>query len=94
MAMFFDGATDNLTASVLNSIEWRIRYNLLEGSCPDSPAFRQTIPGAIENGIWQSEGCFSIESSIVSGSQETTISWYADEGKIRFRIVKVNAPKE
>jgi hypothetical protein len=87
MAIFFDGATDNLVASVLNSIEWRIRYNILEGRCPDSPAFRQVIPGAVSNGIHQPEGAFEITSSPISGSQKTTISWYSDEGTIRFHII-------
>ncbi|MDF5729744.1 MAG: hypothetical protein PUP92_17480, partial [Rhizonema sp. PD38] len=29
MAIFYDGATDSLATSVLNSIEWHIRYNVL-----------------------------------------------------------------
>ena len=69
MAMFFDGATDSLVTSVLNSIEWRIRYNLLEGRCPDSPAFRLAIPSTVDSqGVWLEFGCFQIESAPISGS--------------------------
>ncbi|MDF5733410.1 MAG: hypothetical protein PUP92_36890, partial [Rhizonema sp. PD38] len=87
MAIFFDGATDTLATSVLNSIEWRIRYNVLSGSCPDSHAFRQVVPNAVDaDGIGVESGSFQIESAPIAGSQVTTISWYSDEGTIRLRI--------
>lgn len=95
MAMFFDGATDSLVTSVLNSIEWRIRYNLLEGRCPDSPAFRQVIPNAVDSrGVWLESGCFQIESAPITGEQKTTISWHSDEGEIRFRIIEITPPQD
>ncbi|KYC34914.1 hypothetical protein WA1_50275 [Scytonema hofmannii PCC 7110] len=95
MAMFFDGATDSLIASVLNSIEWEIRYNLLSGKCPDSPAFRQAIPGTIlEDGTYLSEGCFSITSSIIAGSQKTTISWHTKNGEVHFYIDEITPKKD
>ena len=95
MAIFYDGMTDNLTAAFLSSIEWRIAYNTLQGEAPDTPLFRSVIPGAQANsqGVFPSEGAFSIESAPLAGSQVTTISWYADEGRIRFHIVSVTAPK-
>jgi|GEM_PF-3693814 len=95
MAMFFDGATDSLVTSVLNSIEWSIRYNLLRGRCADSPAFRQAIPGAVDSqGVWLESGRFQIESAPISGTQKTTISWYSDEGEIRFGIVSVTPAQD
>ncbi len=95
MAIFHDGATDSLATSVLNSIEWRIRYNVLEGSCPDSHAFRQVIPGAVDaDGIGVESGSFQIESAPIAGEQTTTISWHSDEGELRFRIVEVTPPQD
>lgn len=92
--MMFDGATDSLVVSVLNSIEWRIRYGVLQGDLQDSPAFRQTIPGAVdENGISKSSGEFTLQTGILAGEQTTTISWYSDEGTIRFRIIEITRAK-
>ncbi len=95
MALFFDGATDSLATGVLNSIEWRIRYNVLEGRCADSPAFRQLIPGAVDSeGVWLESGSFQIESAPIAGSQTTTINWPSDEGELRFRIVEITPPQD
>lgn len=77
-----------MTASVLNSIEWKFRYNVLQGSCKDSPAFRQAIPNGEKD-----SGEFEIEAAPITGGQTTTISWYRDEGIIRLRIIEVTRPE-
>ncbi|NEU76840.1 hypothetical protein PI95_031115 [Hassallia byssoidea VB512170] len=91
MAMMFDGTTDSVLADVLNSIRWEIRYNTLCGICDDTPSLAVVIPGADsdENGVFQSEGAFSIINAPAAGNQKTTIAWYRDEGQVRFRIVEV-----
>lgn len=86
--IFNDGMTDNIAASVLNSIEWKFRYNVLQGSCKDSPAFSQVIPNGNKD-----SGEFEIEASAISGGQKSTISWYKDEGIVRFRIIEITRPQ-
>lgn len=86
--VFNNGIDDNITASIFNSIEWKFRYNILQGNCKDSPAFRQVIPDGDKD-----SGEFEIEASIVSGRQKSTISWYKDEGFIRFRIIEITRPQ-
>lgn len=83
--IFNDGMTDNVAASVLNSIEWRFRYNVLQGSCEDSPTFQAVVPDAKIT----DSGEFYIEASPLSGGQQTTIAWYRDEGKISLRIMRI-----
>ncbi|BDA72416.1 hypothetical protein CAL7716_065820 [Calothrix sp. PCC 7716] len=91
MAMMFDGATDSVLADVLNNIRWEIHYNTLCGICDDTPSLAVVIPGAgpDDNGVLQSEGTFSIINAPAAGNQKTTIAWYRDEGKVKFRIVGV-----
>lgn len=84
MAQFYDGRTDSLTTSVLNSIDWEIRYNVITGHCPDTSAFRAVVP----NGDLP-EGEFEIESAPAAGSRKTKIFWYRDEGEIRLLVSSV-----
>lgn len=94
MVIFHDGKTDNLTSAFLSSIKWQIAHNLLQGEASDTPLFRSVVPGAQldSQGVLPYEGTFVIKSSPITGSQQTTISWYYNEGRIRFQIVSVTAP--
>lgn len=94
MAIFLDGKTDNLTTAFLSSIQWCVAYNVLRGEAPDTPLFRTVIIGAQpdETGLLPTEGEFKIVSAPAAGNQETTLAWYTDEGRVRFRILSVTAP--
>ena len=61
---------------------------MLQGSCMDSTAFRQTIPGGNKD-----SGEFQIEASPLSGGQKSTISWHRDEASIHLRIIEVTRPQ-
>ena len=94
MAQFYDGITDSIVTRALNRIIWQISYNTLRGTCPNDIMFRDAIPGADANalGVYPESGQFSITNPPAAGNQTTTISWYADGGEIRFRILSVTAP--
>lgn len=86
--IFNNGVTDSVTTSILNSIEWKIRFGVLQGTCKDSPAFQNVIPDAKN----ANSGKFYIEASSISGGQKTTIVWYRNERRINLRIVEVTYP--
>lgn len=87
--IFNDGITNSVYDLVLNSIEWRLRYNVMEGSCKDSLAFQTVIPEANN----ADSGEFCIEASPMTGGQQTTIAWYRNEGKISLRIMRITQAK-
>lgn len=86
--VFLDGINDSLLSSVLHSIEWRLSFGVLKGTCPDSPAFKAVIPNGTND-----DGKFVIESPPATGGQQTTIGWYRHEGKIHTRIIEVTHPQ-
>lgn len=67
-------------------IEWSFTYGVFQGTITDSES---AVP------ILGEEECgkFQVRSSELSGSQETTISWYRDEGNIKLRVLGVTEPK-
>ena len=69
----------------LAQIEWTFTYGVFQGTLEDSES-------AVS--ILGKEDCgeFKIRSDELSGSQETTISWYRDEGNVKFRVLDVTKP--
>ena len=90
MGTFYDGTTDSLRSQFHNSIEWNVQYNRIVGSCPDTPLFRQVVPGAAIDGKPQTAGVYEIYSSVTR--QITKFSWYQDAGLIRFQVISVSEP--
>lgn len=87
--MFFNnGIDDNVVASILNSIEWKLRFNVMQGVCNNSTAFKKVIPGGEKD-----SGKFEIESVPMTGGQKTTISWYRDESYIKFKVLEITKPQ-
>lgn len=69
----------------LAQIEWTFTYGVFQGTVEDSQS-AVSVLGSKE------QGKLHVCSSELSGNQETTISWYRDEGNIKFRVLDVTEP--
>jgi len=91
MGKFYNGVTDSQETFALSRIEWKISYGVMRGTCPDDDLFRLYIPDAArdENGIYPTEGRFTVTSGIVAGSQEMTVNWYVKNSRIMLSIAEI-----
>lgn len=70
----------------LGQIQWSCRYGVFQGTIVDSDILDNWIGN-------DNSGTVEVVSPTASGSQETKMSWYRDEGVIKFRILSVTEPK-
>ena len=72
--------------SFLAQIEWSFTYGVFRGTIEDSES-AVSILGSDEHGT------LHVKSSVLSGSQETILSWYRDENSVKFRVLEVTIPE-
>ena len=70
----------------LAKIEWSFTYSVFQGTIEDS----ESAVSVLGN---EEQGELRVKSSILSGSQETTLSWYRDEDFVKFRVLGVTTPE-
>ena len=70
----------------LAQIQWTFTYGVFQGTVKDSEN-AVSVLGSEE------QGELHVKSSILSGSQETTLCWYRDESDIKFRVLGITEPK-
>ena len=70
----------------LAKIEWSFTYGVFQGTIEDS----ESAVSVLGN---EEQGELRVKSSILSGSQETTLSWYRDEDFVKFRVLGVTTPE-
>jgi len=76
----------NLSTDFLSQIQWHFHLGVFQGSVEYSP-LAQAILGSVAEGEWE------VTSAVLSGCQQTKLSWYRDEGYIKLRVISVSEPK-